>query len=198
MAGRHGEPDFNAAADRAPQRIREGKMSIQLKLSGALYQQMMRDFARPHRFAGERVGFASGRLGGLMGDGRLILLTVYHPIPDEYYIEDPHVGARINSEAITRAMHAVYHGRLGREGIFHVHLHQHRGQTAPSKTDWREIPAMMPGFQAVGRQAAHGMVILSADHGSAWVWLPGRKEPTHAEGISVIGVPIQVFDQKAL
>lgn len=173
-------------------------MSIQLKLSGALYQQMIRDFARPHPFAAERVAFVSGRLGTLIGDGQLILLTRYHPIPDDHYIDDPDVGARINSEAITRAMHAVYHGRLQREGIFHVHLHQHRGQPAPSKTDWHEIPKLMPGFQAVGRQAAHGMIILSADHGSAWVWLPGRKEPTVGDCLSVIGVPIQVFDREAL
>jgi hypothetical protein len=173
-------------------------MNIQFKLSGALYQQIIRDFKRPHPFAAERVGFASGRLGSLDGGGRLILLTRYQPIPDDNYIDDPNVGARINSEAITGAMHAVYHGRLKREGIFHVHQHQQRGEPAPSKTDWREIPKMMPGFQAVGPQAPHGILILSTDHGSAWVWLPGGEEPIAADRISVIGVPIRVFDRKAL
>ncbi len=158
----------------------------------------MRDFVRPHPFAAERVGFASGRWGSLDGDARLILLTRYFSIPNDHYIEDPDVGARINSDAITAAMQAAYYGRPKREGIFHVHLHQHRGETRPSKTDWCEIPKMMPGLQAVGRQGAHGIVILSNDHGSAWVWLPGREEPIAADRISVIGVPIRVFDRKAL
>jgi hypothetical protein len=173
-------------------------MSIQFKLSGALYRETMRDLERPHRFAAERVGFVSGRLSSLTGSGKLVLLTRYHSIPDDYYIDDPYVGARINSEAITRAMHVVYHGRSTCEGIFHVHLHQHRGEPRPSPTDWREIPKMMPGFQAVGRQAAHGMILLSADHAAAWVWLPGQGEPTTADSISVIGFPIQVFERKAL
>jgi len=29
----------------------------------------------------------------------------------------------------------------------------------------------------VGREAAHGVIILSLEHGAGWVWLPGRKEP---------------------
>jgi hypothetical protein len=95
-------------------------------------------------------------------------------------------------------MHAVYHGRSTREGIFHVHLHQHRGEPRPSPTDWREIPKMMPGFQAVGRQTAHGMILLSADHAASWVWLLGQGEPTTADSISVIGPPIRVFERKAL
>lgn len=42
-----------------------------------------------------------------------------------------------------------------------------------SKTDRDEIPPMMPGFQSVGRDAAHGIIVLSLDHGSGWVCLPG-------------------------
>jgi hypothetical protein len=173
-------------------------MSIQFKLSGALYREIMCDLERPHRFAAERVGFVSGRMGSLSAGGKLVLITRYHCIPDDCYIDDPDVGARINSEAITRAMHAVYHGRSLREGIFHVHLHQHHGEPRPSKTDWRETPKMMPGFQAIGRQAAHGMILVSADHAVAWVWLPGQGEPTIADSISVIGIPIRVFERKAL
>ena len=35
-----------------------------------------------------------------------------------------------------------------------------------SGVDARETPKMMPGFQSVGREAAHGIIILSLDHGS--------------------------------
>jgi hypothetical protein len=50
--------------------------------------------------------------------------------------EDHIVGAR------TWAMQAVYHGRPAREGIFHIHLHAHRGETGMSETDQREIPGL--------------------------------------------------------
>jgi hypothetical protein len=56
--------------------------------------------------------------------------------------EDHIVGARIGSEALTWAMQAVYHGRPAREGIFHIHLHAHRGETGMSETDQREIPGL--------------------------------------------------------
>ena len=71
----------------------------------------------------------------------------------------------------------IYHGRPAREGIFHIHVHPHRGETGMSGRQRAKLPKMMPGFQSVGREAAHGMIILSLDHGSGWVWLPGRKEP---------------------
>jgi hypothetical protein len=54
---------------------------------------------------------------------------------------------------------------------------------------------MISGFQSVGRDAAHGIIILSLDHGSAWVWLPGHHEPVQAASMSVIGSPIGVFQR---
>jgi hypothetical protein len=62
-----------------------------------------------------------------------------------------------------------------------------------SGVDARETPKMMPGFQSVGREAAHGIIILSLDHGAGRVWLPGRKEPVAADSISVIGKPLGVL-----
>jgi len=168
---------------------------IKLKMTGALHSEILRDLEKPHPFAGERAGFVSGRIGTL-ADGNLILLTGYHSIPDHEYVDDPKVGCRIGSEAITWAMQAAYHGRAKREGIFHIHLHGHRGRTGMSGTDSRGIPPMIPGFQSVGREAAHGIIILSLNHGSAWVWLPGRQESIQAASMAVIGFPIGVFDQE--
>lgn len=167
---------------------------VQIRMTGSLHYRIHQDLARPHPFAAERVGFAFGRLGTLADEGKLILLTRYQSIPDEQYIEDETVGARIGSEAMTWAMQAVYHGRSSREGIFHVHVHPHAGRTGMSRTDAREIPKLMPGFQSVGREAAHGIVILSRDHGAGWVWLPGRKEGVAANVISVIGKPLGIFE----
>ncbi len=169
---------------------------IKIKLMGVLYEEMLHDLKRPHPFAAERVGFATGRIGTLAG-GQLILLTGYHVIPDHQYLKDHKVGARIGSEAITWAMQAAYHGRSSREGVFHIHLHPHRGQTGMSGTDSREIPPMVSGFKSVGREAAYGIIILSLNHGSAWVWLPGSDESISAANVAVIASPIGVFEQGA-
>lgn len=166
---------------------------IKIKLTGALHAEILQDLERPHPFAAERIGFVTGRMGTL-GDGKLILLTGYRVIPDHEYIKDLKVGARIGSEAITWAMQAAYRGRPKHEGVFHIHLHGYHGQTGMSGVDRCEVPPMIPGFQSVGREAAHGIIILSLDHGSAWVWLPGRQESIEAASIAVIGSPIGVFD----
>ena len=166
---------------------------IKIKLTGTLHTEIIRDLVRPHPFASERIGFVSGRTGTLMESGRLILLTRYHSIPDEQYVKDPCVGARIGRDAITWAMQAAYNGRPMKEGIFHIHLHNHRSETGMSKTDRREIPKLIPGFQSVAPDASHGIIILSIDHGSGWAWLPGRNEALQAASMSVIGAPIEVF-----
>ncbi len=166
---------------------------IKVKLPGALYAEILCDLERPHPFAAERVGFVTGRMGTL-ADGLLILLTGYRSIPDCEYVDDPSVGARIGSDAITWAMQAAYYGRPRREGIFHIHLHGHRGPTRMSGTDRREIPRMISGFQSVGREAAHGIIILSVSHGSTWVRLPGLEESIHAACMAVVGSPISVFE----
>jgi hypothetical protein len=171
-------------------------MRIEIKLNDALYNGIMRDLARPHPFAAERVGFVFGRMGSLAGQGLAILLTRYHSIIDSQYVDDPSVGARIGREAITWAMQAVYHGRPTREGIFHIHVHDWRGEPRMSRVDSSELTKLMPGFQSVGREAAHGIIILSSNHGSGWVWLPTCKEPRHTDCISVIGAPLKVFERE--
>jgi len=167
-------------------------MSTEIKLSGGLYAEIMRDLTRTHPFAAERVGFVFGRMGS---HGRLILLNRYHSIPDDQYVDDPAVGARIGEEALTWAMQAVYQCRPTREGIFHIHLHGHKGEPQMSRVDSHEIPRLLPGFQSMDRDAAHGIIILSLDHGSGWVWLPSDKGPCQVDSINIIGVPIGVFEQ---
>ena len=170
-------------------------MRVKIKLTGFLYDQIVADLIRPHPFAAERIGFVFARVGSLADHDKLILLSRYHSIPDEHYVDDPTVGARIGSNAMTWAMQAVYYGRSAHEGIFHIHLHGHCGETGMSGTDAREIPRLIPGFQSVGREAAHGIIILSSDHGSGWVWLPGLKDALLADQMSVIGAPVGVFER---
>ena len=172
-------------------------MKTELRFTGLLHHQILTDLMRPHPFAAERVGFVSARVGSLAGGGKLILCTRYHSIPDEQYVPDDSVGARIGSDAMTWAMQEVFRGRAAHEGIFHIHLHGHHGETGMSHTDRKETPRLIPGFQSVGRDAAHGIVILSLNHGSAWVWVAGSEDSVDVARISVIGAPVGVFDRRA-
>jgi hypothetical protein len=171
-------------------------MKIEIRLTGRMYQSILDDLKRRHAFAAERVGFAMSRKGTLANGGSLVLLNRYYPIPDEQYLDDPTVGARIGPEAITWAMQAVYFGRARHEGLWHVHLHSLCGRTGMSGVDRREIPKLVPGFQSVGKNGTHGILILSLDHASAWAWLPGAKEPLAAAVVTVIGTKIEIFESE--
>jgi hypothetical protein len=169
-------------------------MTLEIRLPRSLYNQAVDDLRRPHPFAWERVGFLFGRSGNA-GDGfDLVLLTRYRSIPDDHYLEDESVGARIGQAALTQAMRDLYHGRNQKEGLFHVHLHDDKGETGMSRTDARELPAMIPGFQAVAKGSTHGILILSADHGTAWGWLPGTKEGVVAARVVIAGAPLSIFE----
>lgn len=172
-------------------------MSVHIKIPGQLYQEMLADLKRPHPFAGERVGFVFGRAARSTDGHSLLLLTRFHSIPDGHYVRDDEVGARIGRDAMAWAMQAVHGGRARREGLFHIHLHDHLGPPHASKVDAVELPRMIPGFRSVNAEAPHGIIILSLDHGSGWVWLPESEEAARAQRISVIGVPVCVFEAEA-
>jgi hypothetical protein len=171
-------------------------MRVAIKFPGPLYEAVRRDLERPHAFAEERVGFVGGRIGTLSGEACVVLITRYDAIPDNDYVEDSDVGAKIGQDAIVRATQAAYYGRAAREGLFHIHLHPHRGQTWMSRVDACDTPQIIQGIQAVSPNAPHGIIILSMDHGSGWVWLPSSKHPIVAESLSVIGAPVGVFEQR--
>lgn len=167
-------------------------MKVMIKLTDRLYSSIRQDLARPHPFAFERVGFVLGRLT----DGessKILLLTSYHPVPDDQYVDDRGVGARIGPKSITWAMQAAHRGRLTGEGVFHVHAHAHQGEPTMSETDARELPELIPGLQAVNRGTAHGIIILSDDHGAGWVWLPQETEVSLVDSLSMIGVPLDIL-----
>jgi hypothetical protein len=173
-------------------------MNIKIKMTGLLYEELKNDLARPHPFAAEHVGFVFGKLGSLSGEAKTVILTHYHSIPDDQYEEDETVGARIGGKAMSTAMQAVFRGRSTKEGIFHIHIHDHLGQTGMSWVDAEGLPPMMPGFQNMGRQAAHGIIILSRDHGIGWVWLPGYEKAIRAKTLSILGSPIGIFEQRTI
>jgi hypothetical protein len=143
------------------------------------------------KFAYERVGFLSTKLGSRKGDQPLVLVTNYYPVPDDQYIDDRHSGARINSVAIREAMQRVLDTG---DGLFHVHCHAHRGRPGFGSMDSEETPRIVSALRVAGPAQAHGMLLLSNDHCIAHVWLPGSTEPIVADRVSVVGYPIELFE----
>jgi hypothetical protein len=166
----------------------------ELRLTRRLYDEIRTDLARPHPFAYERMGFVFAKLGNRSAPEPLVLLTRYRPVADEEYLDDDAPGAHIRGEAIRSVMQEVLDGRARSEGAFHVHLHKHRGETGLSPIDREGLPPIVRSFLSVGKEAPHGLLVFSKDHGSAWIWLPGQKEPVHAPRVVVVGAPLEVFE----
>lgn len=171
---------------------------VELRLSRPLYNSAIADLRRPHPFAWERVGFLFGRPASAGAEVELVLLHRYHSIPDEHYLHDESVGARIGQDAIGQAMQDIYHGKSHRDGVFHVHLHDKNGEPNMSRTDRLGLPPMIPGFRSVNKEATHGIIILSSDHGVAWVWRPTQNGGARATRIVVAGAPLSIFEEEKL
>ncbi|MBA3239767.1 MAG: hypothetical protein H0T60_00890 [Acidobacteria bacterium] len=170
-------------------------MNIIVRLTRALYEHALEDLRRPHAHAYERVGFASTKTANLAGGGLLVLVTEYHPLPDERYIEDRSVGARIDSDAIRGAMQRVLD--TGR-GAFHIHLHDLPGRTNFSGPDREGIPPVVDALRVAGPREAHGMIVFGHQHARAEVWAPGAAAAAVADRVTVVGRPLFIFDKERL
>jgi hypothetical protein len=167
-------------------------MLTTIRLTRKLYEEMLTDLRRPHCHAAERVGFVYGKLVALTEP--LVLMARYCPVPDEHYIYDPTVGARIDGGAIRAAMQGVLDSGMG---VFHTHLHEWPGRPGFSLTDTKELPKLVPAFQAVGRTQASGLFLLSTNSAIADVWLPGAQRPVRAAQISIVGYPFQLIGARS-
>ena len=156
-------------------------MPIAIHLPRGLYQGILADLRRPHAHAAERIGFLYGRFA--TGGEPLIVMTRYVPVPNEQYVVDDTVGARINGDAIRAAMQGVLDTG---DGVFHTHLHEWPGIPWFSQTDDTELPKLIPAFRAVGPTQATGLFLLSPDSAIADVWLPGAPGPERAATISIV------------
>lgn len=165
-------------------------MIVRARFPRELYVRVGEDLARRHRFAYERVGFLSARLGNQSSDESLILFTNYYPVADDQYIKDPSSGARIDANAIREAMQRVLDSG---NGLFHVHCHAHGGKPGFGWMDLQETPRIVSSLQVAGPSQAHGMVLLSNDHCIAHVWMPGTDGPVVANTVSVVGYPLEIF-----
>lgn len=170
-------------------------MKVRVRLAGAVYDQIRADLMRPHPFAEERVGFVAASLGDVGGSDPLVLLHSYVAVPDGRYIDDPKTGARIDATAIRNVMQRVLDER---QGMFHVHMHYHKGPTRFSRLDRAELPRLVASFRGVGPGFAHGLLLLSEDHGLASVCIPGHEQPFNAERVTVVGRPLIFWEGESL
>lgn len=160
---------------------------IRLRIPQVLHQLMLNDLRRPHSFADERVGFLQ-TTSKVLADGTvLIIATEYNPVNDENYIEDDRVGAKINSAAIRAAMQRSLKKQ---GGCFHVHLHDHRGQPGPSRTDSNSLPSVVESLGNIAPNQANGFLILSQNSFYASIKIPGEKAFLQPEVVTVVGKPM--------
>jgi len=165
-------------------------MRAAFKITGTLLGDVYHDLRRPHPFAAERVGFLSCRVGALKPAGWVILAHQFHTVADADYVADHTVGAMMGPHAIRKAMQVA----LGAEvGIFHVHIHEHRGRPGFSGTDLRETAKFIPDFWHVRPHMVHGAIVLSIDSIVGLCWHPQASAPLPISEFSLVGTPMRLI-----
>ena len=162
-----------------------------LRIPRAIYERVRVDLDRPHPVAAERIGFAFGA-SGAAGNDLFIFLNRYEPVADENYIDDPTVGARINSASIRRAMQIALNSKAA---CFHIHAHGGRGVPAPSRTDREEITPIVKSLCQLNPNRPHGFIILSNDNAVAYALSGSSAKPTPVSRISIVGFPLAVLER---
>lgn len=161
---------------------------LRFKINKAIHLQMLEDLQREHPFAYERVGFLFTTSKKLQDNTVIILAKEFIPVDDIHYIEDNNVGAKINSNAIRKAMQRIMENN---EGCFHVHLHNHMGVPSPSFTDNKSLPDVVESFANISQNQANGILILSKNSFYASIKLDNEKHFKKPEIISSVGYPFK-------
>lgn len=164
-------------------------MLIHIKMTKNVYQRMRADLKRPHDFAYERVGFIFARKGNADQDTLLVLATDYSPVLDAHYLDDPAVGAKINSSAIRSVMERAYSTK---ECILHVHQHGHSGVPRFSRVDRVEYNKMIPSFHNIGGDVVHGALVFSLDSASGLIWTSKDASPRPVRKLTIVDYPIKM------
>ena len=161
-------------------------MRTVLKLTSALYDEMILRLRGPHDFAAERVAFLKCR-PALSARSLLLLVGGIHHVEDEDYVDDPSAGATIGRSALRKALQAAHTDAVS---MVHVHLHEHRGRPRFSRTDLRENALFVPDFWNVQPSLPHGTVVFSFNSAVGQCWIPGRPTPFGME-VAIVGSPMR-------
>lgn len=170
---------------------------IVLKIPRNVHQRMLEDLKRPHMYAYERVGFLFAKCKKINENIILLIANDYQPVIDEDYIEDPKVGAKINSHAIRSAMQKVLDEDYS---CFHVHMHSHSNNPSPSLTDLASLPDVVMSLSNVNSKQYHGFLILSNDSFYCEIKKANIRKFIKPDLISVVGYPMhfQFLNQSKL
>jgi ThiF family len=168
-------------------------MQIAVKIPRQILQEAIRDLSRPHSFAAERVGFFSTRCSKT-DSTILVHCFAYNSIADEHYLEDHDVGARISSEAITRAMSRAVTDSAGQ---IHVHSHGNVSHPIPSRVDLRELPKVARSLRNANLAEVHGWMVVSNENAWISLLLADRIVEGNQIYFSVIGFPV-IFTRRCI
>lgn len=161
---------------------------IILRIPEKIHKQILSDLKRAHSFALERIGFISSNHKVLKNGNVIILITEYFPVKDEHYINDPEVGARINSDAIREALQRILDSKVG---CFHVHYHSFSSNKPEfSGTDLKDNPEIIKAFKYADKSQFHGMIVLGKSGINALVYLSQKDTWVPVTKTIVVGYPM--------
>lgn len=165
------------------------KKEVIIKISKGLFDKILIDLKRPHPYAFERIGFIGTKHKKLNNGTLLIFAVDYLPVEEENYIEDEDVGARINSNAIRKAMQYVLDSG---NGCFHVHYHSFSYFLPEfSQTDFIDNPEIIKSFTHVNKSQVHGMLVIGNNSSNAMINVPESDfELKSVTKIIVVGYPM--------
>lgn len=164
-------------------------MNDEMKITKNFLKKIRNDLYRPHLFAYERVGFVYCKA---VEKNKALLATAYEAIPDQLYIEDKMVGAKFSGDAIFGAMKRSLKTK---EGVFHVHIHEHKGEPHLSNVDIRSVLEISNSLSDVNPDIKHGCILLSEDWCKTFV-LSNDKKSLKLIKTDVIKFPFSIFYPK--
>jgi hypothetical protein len=169
-------------------------MTVLFRARDDLFKAVRHDLHRRHPFAAERVGFLLCRAGSLTGDGLVILAGGYHSVEDDDYLDDPKVGAMMGPAAIRKGMQRAYNGGAQDIGLFHVHMHEHRGVPGFSRVDLTESMKFVPDFFNAVPAMPHGAIVLSLDRAVGLCWRKRGNSPVAIDRFASVGAPLRLWE----
>jgi len=166
------------------------RSEIIIRIPNTMLNLIKNDLRRPHDFAFERIGFIGSRHKVLSTGTTIIFMTDYFPVPDNQYINDPDVGARINSTAIRESLQRIIDHKIG---VFHTHYHTFSANSPEfSFTDMKDNPEIIKSFGYADKKQVHGMIVLGNSEMNALVKIPGESELRQVTRIIGVGYPMTI------
>jgi hypothetical protein len=90
-------------------------------------------------------------------------------------------------------MQRAYDGGVQDIGLFHVHMHEHRGLPAFSRVDLTESMKFVPDFFTAAPAMPHGAIVLSLDRAIGLCWRKREEKPTPIDRFTSVGAPLFVW-----